>query len=172
MARILGTESEAATKVAHLLLLSATPFDRNLNHLRNQMTLFGHGAAFSLDCNASLDDTHQFLSKLMVRRLNVIEIGNKAHSRNMYRNEHRSGQGAEVELRVEQQLFAALLQKKVSDHLQESCHGRYELGLMASFESYLPSEKNKPVEFDGLNDRLPGVPADRDPPDRGIVETS
>lgn len=171
MARILGTGSEAATKVAQLLLLSATPFDRDLNHLRNQMTLFGHGAAFSLDRNASLNDTHQFLSKLMVRRLNVIEIGNKAHSRNMYRNEHRSGQGAEVELRVEQQLFAALLQKKVSDHLQESCHGRYELGLMASFESYLPSEKNKLVEFDGLNDRLPGVAADRDPPDRGIVET-
>ncbi len=172
LAMLLGSDSEDTNRVGRLLLLSATPLDRQLNHLRNQLDLFG------MSCQAALPPGNEYateeaqaaLARLIVRRLNAIELCRKRHTRNMYRHEHRTGESAEVVMTIEQQLFAALMQKKVSEYLQENCAGRFELGMLASFESYLPGEKNKAIEFDGLDDQ-PNEAGKRDAPDRHVVES-
>lgn len=172
LAMLLGSDDEARNRVGRLLLLSATPFDRQLNHLRNQLDLFGFSRPAALpqgnDCAG--DAVQGALSRLIVRRLNAIELGGKRHTRNMYRQEHRTGATAEVQMSIEQQLFAALLQKKVSEYLRENCAGRFELGMLASFESYLPGEKNKAIEFDGQDEQGPDG-GQRDAQDRHVVES-
>ncbi len=172
-----GSDSETSdsrvyqsSRVGRLLLLSATPFDRQLSHLRNQLDLFGFNRKELLpDGNGcTSDEVRAALAKLIVRRLNTLELNGKKHTRNMYRTEHRTGDQAEVKMNVEQQLFAALLQKKVSEYLQENCAGKFELGMLASFESYLPGDKGKPVEFDGQEERSSSF---RDAQDRHVVES-
>lgn len=171
LAKLLGSDSEETNRVGRLLLLSATPFDRQLNHLRNQLNLFGmtRQAALPSGNDCTTEETQAALSRLIVRRLNAIELNGKRHTRNMYRHEHRTGEAAEVQMTIEQQLFAALMQKKVSEYLQENCAGRFELGMLASFESYLPGEKNKAIEFDGQDDQ-PSEGNKRDAQDRHVVE--
>lgn len=172
LATLLGADDAAACKVGRLLLLSATPFDRQLDHLRNQLALFGFASRGALpEGNAYAEAaTREVLAQLMVRRLNAIELNEVRHTRNMYRDELRNGDQAEVVMGLEQQLFAALLQKKVSDYLQENCAGRFELGMLASFESYLPGEKNKAIEFDG-QDEADSDDGRRDARDRHVVES-
>ena len=172
LAMLLGADSEHTNRVGRLLLLSATPFDRQLNHLHNQLNLFGlsREAALPSGNDCSSDSAQAALGRLIVRRLNAIELGGKIHTRNMYRQEHRTGTAAEVQMTIEQHLFAALMQKKVSEYLQENCAGRFELGMLASFESYLPGEKNKAIEFDGQDDQ-PIEGNKRDAQDRHVVES-
>lgn len=172
LAMLLGSDCEDTSRVGRLLLLSATPFDRQLNHLHNQLNLFGlsRQAALPPGNDCTTEEAQTALARLIVRRLNAIELCGKRHTRNMYRHEHRTGEAAEVQMTIEQQLFAALMQKKVSEYLQENCAGRFELGMLASFESYLPGEKNKAIEFDGLDDQ-PSEGNKRDAQDRHVVES-
>lgn len=143
---LLGQEGETS-RVGRLLLLSATPYDRDLSHLRNQLALFGMTQAAGLPERAELHSTEmqQALHRLMVRRLNELQLNDVPHTRNMYRDELRTGDEAEVKMGVAEQLFSALVQKRVSQHLQQNFAGRFELGMLASFESYLQG----PVQFDG-----------------------
>lgn len=172
LAMLLGSGCEDTSRVGRLLLLSATPFDRQLNHLHNQLNLFGlsRQAALPPGNDCTTEEAQAALARLIVRRLNAIELCGKRHTRNMYRHEHRTGEAAEVQMTIEQQLFAALMQKKVSEYLQENCAGRFELGMLASFESYLPGEKNKTIEFDGQDDQ-PSEGNKRDAQDRHVVES-
>ena len=90
----------------------------------------------------------------MVRRLNALEINGKKHTRNMYRHERRSGEGAEICLESdEQKLITALVQKKVLRMLDEKGNKgdkpSFQMGMLASFESFADSSRAKgPVEFD------------------------
>ena len=175
LATVLGTDpgsgSTSIKRVNRVLLLSATPFDREIGQLKRQLELFAKGELLEVSPKASWDQIHTALKPFMVRRLNSILLNEKAHTRNMYRTEHRCGDRAEVKLGLEQQLFAALLQKKVSESLNENNSGKFELGMLASFESYLPSNKGKPVQFDGVDDQVNTVEGrERDAPDRNVVE--
>ena len=75
----------------------------------------------------------------------------RPYTRNMYRKEWRSGDQAEITLNSdEQKLVTALVQKKVGEMLnQEGSSPSYQMGLLASFESYAETTKSPPVEFDG-----------------------
>ena len=160
LARILGAWKEDGTsyqcRVRNALLLSATPFDRDLKHLENQLELFGKSG---LMAGTTSDNYEDILSRFMVRRLNAIHLTTKngseltRHTRNMYRTEHRSGPVAEIRLcSDEQKLFTALIQKKVSDVLDRDFGGKFQTGMLASFESYLPATVLKTAEFDGNNE--------------------
>lgn len=167
LATLMGADGGVGQcKAEHVLLLSATPFDRDLEQLRNQFALFGKAKLLTVDRSMRWEDANNALKTFMVRRLNEIEINKKPHTRNMYRVEYRRGEEAELDLKLEQQLFAAVLQKKVSESLHENCSGKFELGMLSSFESYLPGEKGKLIEFDGQEDRI----SERDAPDRNIVQ--
>ncbi|MDB4542777.1 DEAD/DEAH box helicase family protein [bacterium] len=139
-------------RVKSALLLSATPYDRNIEHLRNQLKLVGHEhllpAEVSNDEHA-LIESH--LRKFMVRRLNELQVAGKPHTRNMYRREWRRGDHAEIALETdEQKLVTALVQKKVGEMLdKQGGSPSFQMGLLASFESYAESTRSGPVEFDG-----------------------
>ncbi|MFV8781895.1 DEAD/DEAH box helicase family protein [Microbulbifer sp. SA54] len=139
-------------RVKNALLLSATPYDRNINQLRNQLRLVGHGSLLPDEiAHDEKDRVEVHLSRFMVRRLNVLQIAGKDHTRNMYRNEWRSGERAEIRLTSdEQKLVTALVQKKVGEMLvKKNGSPSFQTGLLASFESYAESTRSGPVEFDG-----------------------
>lgn len=139
-------------RVKNALLLSATPYDRDITQLRNQLRLVGHGPLLPDDVTHNEKDrVEAHLTRFMVRRLNVLQIAGKDHTRNMYRNEWRSGERAEIRLASdEQKLVAALVQKKVGEMLvKENGSPSFQTGLLASFESYAESTGSGPVEFDG-----------------------
>ncbi|EED31275.1 putative helicase [gamma proteobacterium NOR5-3] len=144
--------SKLRTRAKHALLLSATPYDRNLNHLRNQLRLVGREFLLPADIE---DDDHKLvethLSKFLVRRLNELQIAGEPHTRNMYRKEWRRGDNAEITLESdEQKLVTALVQKKVGEMLdRQSSSPSFQTGLLASFESFAESTRSEPVEFDG-----------------------
>lgn len=173
LATVLGTLAEdkqpSTLRVTRLLLLSATPFDRDIEQLRRQLQLFGKQHALKVDVGADWDQVHAALAPFMVRRLNSLTFDDTIHTRNMYRTEHRSGPHAEITLGLHQQLFAALMQKKVSESLNQNNNGKFELGMLASFESYLPSNHNQPVLFDGTEERR-GPSGEGDAADRNVVE--
>lgn len=140
------------------LLLSATPFDRNLEHIRNQIELFsGEELAqryfprnnkgimeFSIKDKEKLKNT---LKKFLVRRLNSVQIGKDNATRNMYRHEHRDNA---VELKgFQNKLVMALVQKHVGDLVEDkqTSSPSFQMGLLASFESFADSAGAK--VFDG-----------------------
>ncbi len=164
---LLGEEGDVS-RIARLLLLSATPYDRDLSHLRNQLALFGMAEAAALPDGVELHSTEmqQALHRLMVRRLNELRLDDVPHTRNMYREELRTGAEAEVQMGTAEQLFSALVQKRVSQHLQQNFAGRFELGMLASFESYLPGA----VQFDGDPQDSASDSSQPDARDRNVVE--
>lgn len=151
LATILGTlnqgEQELVALTNKVLLLSATPYEYDFSELDNQFKLFGEYALSEINNSAR----EALLPKYMVRRLNELEISGIKHTRNMYREEHRAGQLAQVEMNDGQKLFAALMQKRISEHLRENFAGKYQTGLLASFESYVPSTltDKEHATFDG-----------------------
>jgi superfamily II DNA or RNA helicase len=152
LSTILGTNSKCSSVnlIKNVLLLSATPYEYSLSELDNQFQLFGE----SVLANKDKITRESALPKFMVRRLNELQINGIKHTRNMYRDEHRTGENAEVQMNDSQKLFAALMQKRVSEHLRENFAGKYQTGLLASFESYVPSSlsEKEHLTFDGEDD--------------------
>ena len=150
LSRILGTwpKGEGKRKVGKVLLLSATPFEFGLNELKNQFEIFGYGDLIQ-NTGLSKDDRNRLLNQFMVRRINTLQIGGKRLTRNMYRCEHRGDAAITLDDKdYKTKLVTALVQKKVGELIREM-RGQYQTGMLASFESYLPSSTNVDVEFDG-----------------------
>jgi hypothetical protein len=157
LSRILGTNQDDGElytlRVRRALLLSATPFDVNPQHLFNQLKLVGKGNL--LPDRGTWDDKQQLkaaMTKFMVRRLNVLNIRGEPHTRNMYRREWRKGERAEISLPSdEHKLITALVQKHVGDMLnKQSGNPAFQLGLLASFESYAQTSRTADIAmFDG-----------------------
>jgi len=139
------------------LLLSATPFDRNLEHIRNQIELFS-GIDLAQKYFPKIDDKIKFsiqdkqelkqvLKMFLVRRLNKVIIGEDHATRNMYREEHRDNP---IELQgFENKLVMALVQKHIGDLIEDrqTSSPSFQMGLLASFESFADSAGAK--VFDG-----------------------
>lgn len=156
LSRILGfnpdTTASYQCRANLALLLSATPFDLNPLHLYNQLALVGRGHLLpEPDDWGDRGELRSALSRFMVRRLNELEIAGTPHSRNMYRREWRKGERAEIDFNSdEHKLITALVQKHVGDMLnREGGNPSFQLGLLASFESYAQTSRSGPVEFDG-----------------------
>ncbi|MBW0149077.1 DEAD/DEAH box helicase [Marinobacter arenosus] len=151
-------------RVRNALLLSATPYDRNLEQLRNQLALVGKDGLLR---NAKSVTDKAEIARFMVRRLNRLKIGDREYTRNMYRAEWRDGHKAAIELETdEQKLVTALVQKKVGDALGHK-HGSpsFQMGMLASFESYGETTRSPRVEFDSEDPDDRG----RDAQDRNVV---
>lgn len=147
-------------RVNHALLLSATPYDRDLEQLRNQLKMVGKDELLPEDLQSQgKEKIQEGLSRFMVRRFNTLKINHKKHTRNMYRHERRSGKAAEICLKShEQKLITALVQKKVLELLKKVPENKkgakkrasssFQMGMLASFESYADSTKSGAVEYD------------------------
>ncbi len=156
LSRILGFNNEGGEnyrkRVKSALLLSATPFDVNPVHLYNQLNLVGK--AHLLPDEDQWQDKgrlKQAMARFLVRRLNELVIQGERHTRNMYRREWRKGERAEIGFASdEHKLITALVQKHIGDVLnREGSNPSFQMGLLASFESYAQTTRSGPVEFDG-----------------------
>ncbi len=158
---ILGTnndENDTIKKIDKVLLLSATPFDRDINQLINQLEMVGMNdyADELKSVKNNKGKVISILQKFMSRRLNELKIGNEFYTRNQYRVEKRAEAAIKLES-IDQKLIVALVQKKVGELLDDDkFNGQYQTGMLASFESYLPSSKkndtNIESEFDDTQD--------------------
>jgi len=153
LSRVLGYSNELGyqKRIKNALLLSATPYDRDIGQLYNQLNLVGKSTLLEGVKNDQKLVIVEKLKCFMVRRLNELTINDIAHTRNMYRKEHRSGGKAEITLATdEQKLVTALVQKKVGEMMGgKDSSPSYQVGMMASFESYAQTSKIEPIQFDG-----------------------
>ena len=150
LSRILGThpDSKGIKRAKKALLLSATPFDRSLKDLQNQLAIFDQKHVLET-IPETKKERNKILSNFMIRRLNILNINGVDHTRNMYRNEKRASAAIELDDKdYKQKLIVALVQKKVGE-LIDDLRGQFQTGMLASFESYIPSTKSIEVEFDG-----------------------
>jgi len=160
MSIILGTNKKYDTikKINNVLLLSATPFDRDIQQLINQLELVGMDkyANELRDVKNNREETIKILEKFMSRRLNNLKIGEETYTRNQYRVERREEAAIKIE-QIDKKLIVALVQKKVGELLDDDkFKGQFQTGMLASFESYLPSSKKIDItiepEFDATQD--------------------
>ncbi len=147
-ARLFPHYGPRATRV---LFLSATPLEETYRHIWNQLDLFGLASGFD---ELRADDVpearkKQVAAQFLVRRVTSIQIGGREHTKNMYRREWRAGGVGQYDEPItvtddRQRLLVALVQKKVSELLSGKQFNRsFQIGMLASFESFLETAKLK-----------------------------
>ena len=138
-------------RAKRVLFLSATPIEETFEQLWNQLNVFGKGAHFTdLRCK-DIDDEEkkEIAAKFLLRRVTSIKIGESIYTKNLYRREWRQGGVHEHDepIKIEddrQRLIVALIQKKVSELLgHEKFKSCFQIGMLASFESFLETAKVK-----------------------------
>lgn len=169
LAQVLGHPRFADSQFPHysrrfdrVLILSATPLESDYRELWNQLDLFGYGETWKLLTGTGSDeiteaDKQEQAGRFLIRRLGGLTIGGQKYTKNMYRREWRNG-GVTVHdhpLPVadeRQRLIVALVQKKVSEVLgHERFNNSFQIGMMASFESFLETAKVKADDADETN---------------------
>jgi superfamily II DNA or RNA helicase len=142
-------------KAKKILLLSATPVEDDYAQLWNQLDIFSHGGKFLglRDASSAKGVTSEFL----IRRVSQLTRGGETYTKNQYRREWRRG-GVHMHdesikiLDPKQRLTVALIQKKVSEILGDERFNRsFQIGMLASFESFLETTKIKKDQVVGSN---------------------
>ncbi len=141
-------------RAKRVLFLSATPIEESYTHLWNQLEIFGLGDKFPelISPDVSEDDKKKAAGRFLVRRVTAMDIGGSVRTRNMYRREWRHGgvKTHDEPIVVQddrRRLVVALIQKKVSELLQHERFGAcFQMGMLASFESFLETAKLKTDE--------------------------
>lgn len=146
------------------ICLSATPKDRNLLEIKNQLNCFAKTHVLS-DCKESNDIKVKLKSFLIRGNLEYNLTSREIpFSRNECREEHRKGNvnkiGEAKRLIVEdnfESIFWQLLQYKSIKHLDQKNNKSFEIGMLAGFESYqLDTDKvratNDEVENESYSD--------------------
>ena len=142
-----------------VLFLSATPVEESYAQLWNQLDVFGRGVGFEDLKRPDVNDERkkELVSRFLIRRVTEIRVNGKSLTKNLYRREWRSGgvDKHDEPIRIEddrQRLIVALVQKKVSELLQDKRFGNsFQIGMLASFESFLETAKLKQVDPDEGN---------------------
>jgi hypothetical protein len=143
--------SHYGLRAKRLLLLSATPVEESYEQLWNQLDVFKLGDRFqALNCSDADEDRKKAeAAKFLLRRVTTVRVGDADLTKNQYRREWRRG-GVSVydePIQVDdprQRLAVALVQKKVSELLQNDRFGSaFQIGMLASFESFLETAKTK-----------------------------
>lgn len=143
-----------------LLLLSATPVESDYRQLWNQLDLFGFGGGVRelLDPGRTDEEKKSTARRFLIRRVTELSVGESRRTKNLYRREWREG-GVEKHddpLDVpdaRQRLVVALIQKKVSEVLRQQEFGaNFQMGMLASFESFLETTRIRRSEDDDLGE--------------------
>lgn len=137
-------------RVKKVLFLSATPIEYDIRQLWNQLDLFGCGDGWDAlrDGKLTHDEHRAVVRKLLIRRTAELTSGDKRLTKSQYRREWRGGGIAihDEALGVasdRQRLAVALVQKKVAELLGSGEHNHsFQVGLLASFESFLETVKS------------------------------
>jgi superfamily II DNA or RNA helicase len=146
-------------RAKRVLFLSATPIEDDYRQLWNQLDVFGKGEQYAVlrDSQATEDQKRTAARRFLVRRVTSLEVDGRRLTKNLYRREWRRGGVARHDepIRVEdvrQRLVVALVQKKVSELLNTEKFGAsFQMGMLASFESFLETAKLKKADEDTGN---------------------
>ena len=141
-------------RARRVLMLSATPLEDDYRHVWNQLAVVGlEAAGAGLEEHTRSDEEKKaILSRFLIRRVNEVQAAGRNLTKNLYRREWRRG-GVETHDEPlstpdeRQQLVVALVQKKVSELLEsERFNHSFQIGMLASFESFLQTAKVRSVE--------------------------
>ena len=147
-------------RAKRVLFLSATPVEETYRQLWNQLDVVGRSKGF----DAFLDDTvteHEkkvLAARFLVRRVTKISVGGQDLTKNQYRRLWRRGGVSAWDEPIvvkdpRQKLILALVQKKVSELIQnERFNSSFQIGMLASFESFLETAKIKRLEEESTFD--------------------
>lgn len=146
-------------RASRVLFLSATPVEETYRHLWNQLDVFGRGEPYEALCDseAAEEGQKEIAGQFLVRRVTSIKVNGKEHTKNLYRREWRRGgvRAHDEPIRVtdaRQRLVVALVQKKVSELLgNERFQSSFQIGMLASFESFLETAKLKCDDSEAAN---------------------
>jgi len=141
-------------RARRILFLSATPVEETYAHLYHQLDVFGRGAGYAeLAKNGVESDRKKELAgQFLIRRVTSIQVNGEELTKNLYRREWRSGGVFDYDdpIRVDDpraRLAVALVQKKVAELLgHERFNKSFQIGMLASFESFLETTRLKRVE--------------------------
>lgn len=141
-------------RAKRVLFLSATPLEETYKHVYNQLDLFGLGEGYEelKDDDVPEARKKELAATFLVRRVTSMRVDGRAHTKNMYRREWRAGgvRSHDDPITVtdeRQRLVVALVQKKVSELLAGKQFNRsFQIGMLASFESFLVTAKLKREE--------------------------
>lgn len=144
-------------RAKRVLFLSATPLEEDYRHIWNQLDVFGLGNEFPQLRDAQLDEEakKQVAGKFLVRRVTSMDINGEARTKNQYRREWRAGgvHAHDHPITVtdpRQRLVVALVQKKVAELLaSEKFNMSFQVGMLASFESFLETSLKRKVDDSG-----------------------
>jgi len=146
-------------RAKRVLFLSATPIEETYRHLWNQLDIFGRADAFEELKRDGGDEKRKkaVAGQFLVRRVTSIRVDGEEYTKNLYRREWRHG-GVDVydePIRIEddrQRLIVGLVQKKVSELLGNERFGSsFQIGMLASFESFLETTRVKRVDIEEGN---------------------
>lgn len=146
-------------RLKKILFLSATPVEDKYEHLYNQMDVFGFGKGFEelKDSSMHNDEKKALARKILIRRVTSIHTRDGKLTKNMYRREWRQGgvKSHDDPTKVtneKERLTVALVQKKVAEILNIDNFSRsFQIGMLASFESFLATAKLQNTEEDTSN---------------------
>lgn len=156
LARALGASGHGgARRFGAALLLSGTPFDRDLYQLARQFELFSipelniaphqhiEELALRRHAGASWSEIQIGLKPHMIRRVQKLDVGGMPMSRNQYRTELRAKAGISLAKdtspdALRQRLFTAVVQKRLIEHLDGENEGRFPMAMFSSWEAYAP----------------------------------
>lgn len=139
-----------------IIFLSATPIDKGMYQLKNQLDVFLPQHKYrNIDIEVQNNSMEAELPNFLIRGVMNIKLKDKDYSRNMYRYEHRNGNVALKEmaepLRLTDEkmaLITGLVQYKTMKELSAKNNPSFEIGLLAGFESYKPKPKSQDQEFE------------------------
>ncbi len=137
-----------------VLFLSATPVEESYRQLWNQLDVFGLGQEFQELAKPGIDEESKkkVASSFLIRRVTAMRMGEREYTKNQYRREWRRGGVHQHDKPipvsdVKQRLIVALVQKKVSELLgHDRFNSSFQIGMLASFESFLETAKLKSTE--------------------------
>lgn len=146
-------------RARRVLFLSATPIEESYQQLWNQLDVFGCGDAFPDLKRDDLDEERkkEVAARFLVRRVTSLKVAGEELTKNQYRREWRQGGVAvhDEPIRIEgdrERLVVALVQKKVTELLGSERFGnRFQIGMLASFESFLETAKLRKGEEEASN---------------------
>jgi hypothetical protein len=151
-----------APRAKRVLLLSATPVEETYQHLWNQLDVFGLTRGFDelRRDDVGEEEKKRIAGQILVRRVTTIRVGAEKLTKNLYRREWRAGGVSVYDEPVKvtdpkERLTVALVQKKVSELLgHERFNASFQIGMLASFESFLETTKVRLLEEDATIRRL------------------
>jgi superfamily II DNA or RNA helicase len=138
-------------RAKRVLFLSATPVEESYRHLWNQLDVFGLGGPYEGLTNPEVEEEEKkaIAARFLIRRVTQMRVGGEEYTKNLYRREWRRGgvHTHDEPIRIEdpkQRLVVALVQKKVSELLgHERFNSSFQIGMLASFESFLETTRLK-----------------------------